>query len=165
MKTCSHAKFQVKSCYGYWVTLLHEEEAEAEAEADEEDEEFVKSCFTCIPYLVWHFHSIFCMQLLFYMFFTLMSLKDRLRLKLKVKTKISLCMAIMLDNPWQSGHRNIGALRQYEHTSTQQQQAVSSIIASPFVMPSESISLPHVTPQLGSPLPPQPMCHGFFAKL
>ena len=36
------------------------------------------------------------------MFFTLMSLKDRLRLKLKVKTKISLCMAIMLDNPWQS---------------------------------------------------------------
>ena len=31
-----------------------------------------------------------------------MSLKDRLRLKLKVKTKISLCMAIMLDNPWQS---------------------------------------------------------------
>ena len=97
MKTCSHAKYQVKSCYGYWVTLLHEEEAEAE-----EDEEFVKSCFTCIPYLVWHFHPIFCMQLLFYMFFTLMSLKDRLRLKLKVKTKISLCMAIMLDNPWQS---------------------------------------------------------------
>ena len=42
------------------------------------------------------------MQLLFYMFFPLMSLKDRLRLKLKVKTKISLCMAIMLDNPWQS---------------------------------------------------------------
>ena len=31
--------------------LLHEEEAEAEA-ADEEDEEFVKSCFTCIPFLV-----------------------------------------------------------------------------------------------------------------
>ena len=34
------------------------------------------------------------------MFFTLMSLEDRLRLKLKVKTKISLCMAIMLDNPY-----------------------------------------------------------------
>ena len=48
------------------------------------------------------FSSNFCMQLLFYMFFTLMSLKDWLRLKLKVKTKISLCMAIMLDNPWQS---------------------------------------------------------------
>ena len=61
-----------------------------------------------------------------------------------------------------TGHRSIGALRQYEHTSTQQQQAVSSVIASPFVMPSESISLPHVTPQLGSPLPPQPMCHGFL---
>ena len=30
--------------------FMHEEEAEAEA--DEEDEEFVKSCFTCIPYLV-----------------------------------------------------------------------------------------------------------------
>ena len=99
MKTCSHAKFQVKSCYRYWVMLLHEE---AEAEEADEDEEFVKSCFTCIPYLVWHFHPIFCMQLLFYMFFTLMPLKDRLRLKLKVKTKISLCMAIMLDNPWQS---------------------------------------------------------------
>ena len=42
------------------------------------------------------------MQLLFYMFSTLMSLKDGLRLKLKVKTKISLCMPIMLDHPWQS---------------------------------------------------------------
>ena len=39
-----------------------------------------------------------CMQLLSYMFSTLMSLKDRLRLKLKVKTEIS----IMLDHPWQS---------------------------------------------------------------
>ena len=68
----------------------------------EEDEESVKIIFTCISYLMWHFHPIFCMQLLFYMFFTLMSLKDRLRLKLKVKTKISLCMAIMLDHPWQS---------------------------------------------------------------
>ena len=38
----------------------------------------------------------------FYIFSTLMSLKDRLRLKLKVKTEISLCIAIMLDNPWQS---------------------------------------------------------------
>ena len=75
--------------------LLHEEEEDEE----DEDEESVKSCFTCIPYLVFQF---FCMQLLFYMFFTLMSLKDRLRLKLKVKTKRSLCMAIMLDNPWQS---------------------------------------------------------------
>ena len=51
------------------------------------------------------FHTwcdIFIILLLFYMFSTLMSLKDRLRLKLKVKTEISLCMAIMLDNPWQS---------------------------------------------------------------
>ena len=71
-------------------------------EEEEEDEESVKIMFTCISYLVWHFHLIFFMQLLFYMFFTLMSLKDRLRLKLKVKTQISLCMAIMLDNPWQS---------------------------------------------------------------
>ena len=47
-------------------------------------------------------HRIVCMQLLFYMFSTLISLKDRLRLKLKVKTEISLCMAIMLDRPWQS---------------------------------------------------------------
>ena len=64
-----------------------------------------------------------------------------------------------------TGHRSIGTLRQYERTSTQQQQAVSSVIASPFVMPSESISLPHVTPQLGSPLPPQPMCHVFCQAL
>ena len=71
-------------------------------EEEEEDEESVKIMLTCISYLVWHFHPLFCMQLLFYMFFTLMSLKDRLRLKLKVKTQISLCMAIMLDNPWQS---------------------------------------------------------------
>ena len=38
------------------------------------------------------------MQLLFYLFSTLMALEDRLRLKLKVKTEISLCMAIMLDH-------------------------------------------------------------------
>ena len=31
-----------------------------------------------------------------------MSFKVRLRLKLNVKTEISLCMAIMLDHPWQS---------------------------------------------------------------
>ena len=48
------------------------------------------------------FSSNFLHAVTFYMFFTLMSLKDRLRLKLKVKTQISLCMAIMLDNPWQS---------------------------------------------------------------
>ena len=78
--------------------LLHEE---AEAEEDE-DEESVKIMFTCISYLMRYFHPIFCMQLLFYLFSTLMSLEDRLRLKLKVKTEISLCMAIMLDHPWQS---------------------------------------------------------------
>ena len=60
--------------------LLHEE-----AE-DEEDEEFVY-----LP--VFHtsgdiFIQFFCMQLLFCMFSTLMSLEDRLRLKLKVKANI-----------------------------------------------------------------------------
>ena len=58
--------------------------------------------FTCISYLMWYSHLIFCMQFLFYLFSTLMSFKVRLRLKLKVKTEISLCMAIMLDHPWQS---------------------------------------------------------------
>ena len=46
------------------------------------------------------------MQFLFYMFSTLMSLEDRLRLKLKVKT---LCMAIMLDHPWQSLYTQYGS--------------------------------------------------------
>ena len=36
MKTCLHAKVYVQYCYGYRVTLLHEEE--------DEDEESVKSC-------------------------------------------------------------------------------------------------------------------------
>ena len=103
MKTCLNPTFQVPNCYGYWGTLLHEEEEDEEEEdEEEEDEESLKSCFTCISYLVWYFHSVFCIQLLFYMFSALISLKDRLRLKLKVKTEISLCMAIMLDNPWQS---------------------------------------------------------------
>ena len=50
-----------------------------------------------------------------------------------------------------TGHRSIGALRQYERTSTQQQQAVPSLIASP----SGSTSVQQVTPQLGSPLSAQ----------
>ena len=62
MKTCSHAKFHVQNCYGYWVTLLHEE-------AEEEDEEFVKIMFYLyfIPGAIFsfYFHSIFCMQLVF----------------------------------------------------------------------------------------------------
>ena len=63
----------------------------------------MKNLFTCTSYLMWHFHPIVFMQLLFYMFSTLMSLEDRL--KLKVKTKISLYMAVMLDHPWQSRTR------------------------------------------------------------
>ena len=42
------------------------------------------------------FSSIFGMLLLFHMFSTLMSLEV---MKLKVKTEISLCMAIMQNNP------------------------------------------------------------------
>ena len=54
---------------------------------------------SCLP--VFHtscdiFIQFFAYSYFFYMFSTLMSLKDRLRLKLKV----SLCMAIMLDNPY-----------------------------------------------------------------
>ena len=40
MKICLNPKFQVPNCYGYCVTLLHEEEDE-----DEDDEEFVKIMF------------------------------------------------------------------------------------------------------------------------
>ena len=71
---------QVKNCYGYRVTLLHEEEAGDDEEEDEESL-FTENTFS-----------------------TLMSFKVRLRLKLKVKTEISLYMAIMLDHPWQSLH-------------------------------------------------------------
>ena len=60
---------------------------------------------SCLP--VFHtscdiFIPFFACSYFFYLFSTLMSLEDRLRLKLKVKTEISLCMAIMLDHPWQS---------------------------------------------------------------
>ena len=46
--------------------------------------------------------NFFACNYFFYLLSTLMSFKVRLRLKLKVKTAISLCMAIMLDHPWQS---------------------------------------------------------------
>ena len=49
-----------------------------EEHEDEEDEESVKNMFTCISYLVRYFHNIFCMQLLFDMFSTLMTLEVRL---------------------------------------------------------------------------------------
>ena len=49
---------------------------------EEEGEETVKLYF--VPHVTFSFN--FCMQLLFYMFSTLVSLEDRLRLKLKVKT-------------------------------------------------------------------------------
>ena len=52
----------------------------------------VKVLYTCISYLV----IIFAMQLPFYMFSTLMSLRRQIE-----ETEISLCMAIMLDHPWQ----------------------------------------------------------------
>ena len=58
-------------------------------EDEEEDENHVLSVFRT---LCDNFIQFFCMQLLFDMFSTLMSLE----LKLKVKT------AIMLDHPWQS---------------------------------------------------------------
>ena len=55
----------------------------------------------CLP--VFHtscdiFVQFFCMQLLFHMFSTLMSLRQ-IELKLKAKIEISLCMAIMQKHP------------------------------------------------------------------
>ena len=73
--------------------LLHEED---------EDEEYVKSYLPVLHISCDIFIQFLGHALCFYMFYTLMSLEDRLRLKLKVKTNISLCMAIMLDHPWQS---------------------------------------------------------------
>ena len=61
---------------GYVVYIIYDED---------EDEESVKIIFTFFSYPVM-FSSIFCMQLFFYLFSTLMSFKVRLRLKLKVKT-------------------------------------------------------------------------------
>ena len=55
----------------------------------------VKIVFTCISHLLRYFHPFFCMQLLFHMFSTLMSLEDRL----KAEIEISLCVAIMQNHP------------------------------------------------------------------
>ena len=75
--------------------LLHEEEAEEEGRICENH---VYLYF--IPHVIFSSHFLHAVTF-FYLFSTLMSLEDRLRLKLKVKTEISLCMAIMLDHPWQ----------------------------------------------------------------
>ena len=42
--------------------------------------------FTCISYLMWHFHPIFCMQLLFLHVLHLDVIRSHIELKLKVKT-------------------------------------------------------------------------------
>ena len=47
-------------------------------EDEEEDEESVRNMFICISYLVRYFHTIFCMQLPFDMFSTLITLEVRL---------------------------------------------------------------------------------------
>ena len=49
-----------------------------EDEEEEEDGQSVKIVFTCISHLLSYFHPLFCMQLLFHMFSTLMSLEDGL---------------------------------------------------------------------------------------
>ena len=74
--------------------LLHEED-------EEEDEESVKIIFTSISYLSWHFHPIFCMQLLFLHVLHLDVLR-RQKIEIETESKNSLCMGIMLDHPWQS---------------------------------------------------------------
>ena len=51
---------------------------EEEEDEDEEHGQSVKIVFTCISHLLRYFHLLFCMQLLFHMFSTLMSLEDRL---------------------------------------------------------------------------------------
>ena len=62
MKTCLNPKFQVPNCYGYCVTLLHEEEDEDE---DEEDEEFVKIMFYLyfIPGVIFSFSFLHVLHL------------------------------------------------------------------------------------------------------
>ena len=82
--------------------LLHEEEDEDDEEGGEES---VKSCLPVFHTWCDIFILFFAYSYFFNMFSTLMSLKDRLRLKLKVKT---LCMAILLDNPWQSLYTQYG---------------------------------------------------------
>ena len=53
-------------------------EEEEYEEEEEEDGQSVKIVFSCISHLLRYFHPLFCMQLLFHMFSTLMSLEDRL---------------------------------------------------------------------------------------
>ena len=48
------------------------------------------------------FHPIFLPAVTFSHDLHLHVIRGQIELKLKVKTEISLCMAIMLDHPWQS---------------------------------------------------------------
>ena len=85
MKTCLHTNVRF---IGAMVS-----EFRVFKDAAEAADELVKVMFSCILY---SFHPIFYMQLLFHMFSTLMS-------QIKVKPEIFLHMAIMLDRPhWQS---------------------------------------------------------------
>ena len=74
--------------------LLHEEEEDE----DEEDEESIYLYF--IPHATLSFSFLHAVTFLHVLH--LDALRGQMRLKLKVKTNISLCMAIMLDHPWQS---------------------------------------------------------------
>ena len=63
-------------------TLLHQE-----------DEECVK---ICISYLVWYFHFLHAVTFLHVLY-----LDVQIEIETESKNEISLCMAIMLDHPWQ----------------------------------------------------------------
>ena len=63
-----------------------------EEDEEEEDGQFEKIMFTCISHLIMIFFA-------YGYFFHLDVLRSQIELKLKVKTEISLCMAIMQNNP------------------------------------------------------------------
>ena len=71
MKTCSHANFRSKTATVIELRFFMKKKK-------------MKKMMYFIPGVTFS-TNFFCMQLLF---FTLMSLKDRLRLKLKVKTNV-----------------------------------------------------------------------------
>ena len=110
MKTCSHAKLQVQNCHGYGVTLLHVEE-------DEEDEK------SCLPvFCTWCDISIQFFACSYVLHLDV--LKRQIEIETESKTKISLCMAIMLDNPWQSRTTVLCDTTEFAHSAQEDLQKV-----------------------------------------
>ena len=95
MKTCSHANFRSKAATDIELRFFMKKKQKQQMKMKSEIMFYLYS----VPGVT--FSSNFLHAVTFLHVLHLDVIKSQ-RLKLKVKTKISLCMAITLDNPWQS---------------------------------------------------------------